>query len=138
MRRSRRWRKPTGFSRPPPRRPPLALVAEQPCFIQADHSTAMCPILMQAGARSWWSPYNVPGCNDYSPWLRRTPATTNREGPVRLSYWKAVGLAQFCQHAPGVWATPSNLDEFISYAKDIDVWFARRLEIANWCLKQGY
>ena len=31
------------------------------------------------------------------------------------------------------------MDEFISYAKGYrDVWFARRLEIANWCLKQGY
>jgi hypothetical protein len=31
------------------------------------------------------------------------------------------------------------MDEFISYAKGFpDVWFARRLEIATWCLKQGY
>ena len=31
------------------------------------------------------------------------------------------------------------MDEFITYAKGFpDVWFARRLEIANWCLSQGY
>jgi hypothetical protein len=31
------------------------------------------------------------------------------------------------------------VDEFIRYAKGFaKVWFARRIEIANWCLEKGY
>lgn len=31
------------------------------------------------------------------------------------------------------------VDEFIRYAKGFPkVWFARRIEIANWCLKNGF
>ena len=31
------------------------------------------------------------------------------------------------------------IDEFIRYAKGFPkVWFARRIEIANWCLEKGY
>ena len=34
---------------------------------------------------------------------------------------------------------PKIIDEFIRYAKGFPkVWFARRIEIANWCLEKGY
>jgi allantoinase len=46
------------------------------------------------------------------------------------------------QHAPLVSGIPYRakiIDEFIKYAKGFPhVWWARRMEIANWWLERGY
>jgi allantoinase len=93
-------------------------------------------------------PYNVPGCNDYSTYgSGRTPRDLLQimKDQFDYLYWEgqqgspkywAVNLHPFVSGVP---YRTKIMDEFITYAKSFpDVWFARRLEIANWCLKQGY
>jgi hypothetical protein len=125
-------------------------VAEQACFVWwADPLNSDVPYSLDAGGRKVVVvPYNVPGCNDYSTYgSGRTPRDLLQimKDQFDYLYWEGE------QGSPKFWAVNMHpfvsgvpyrtkiMDEFISYAKGYrDVWFARRLEIANWCLKQGY
>jgi peptidoglycan/xylan/chitin deacetylase (PgdA/CDA1 family) len=128
----------------------LELVAEQKCFIWwADPLNCDVPYTVAAGGRKVVVvPYNVPGCNDYSTYgSQRTPRDLLQimKDHFDYLYWEGQ------QGSPKYWAVNMHpfvsgvpfrtkiMDEFITYAKGFsDVWFARRLEIANWCLEQGY
>jgi peptidoglycan/xylan/chitin deacetylase (PgdA/CDA1 family) len=144
--------KPTGYLSPGHSSTPhtLELVAEQKCFVWwADPLNSDVPYSLDAGGRKVVVvPYNVPGCNDYSTYgSGRTPRDLLQimKDQFDYLYWEgeqgspkflAVNMHPFVSGVP---YRTKIMDEFISYAKGFpDVWFARRLEIATWCLKQGY
>ena len=93
-------------------------------------------------------PYNVPGCNDYSTYgAGRTPRDLLRimKDQFDYLYWEgeqgAPKFFAFNLHpfVSGVPFRTKIIDEFIRYAKGFPkVWFARRIEIANWCLEKGF
>jgi hypothetical protein len=72
-------------------------------------------------------------------------SSADHEGPVRLSLlggeqgspkYFAFNLHPFLTGVP---YRTKIVDEFIKYAKGFpDVWFAKRIEIAEWCLKKSY
>jgi peptidoglycan/xylan/chitin deacetylase (PgdA/CDA1 family) len=144
--------KPTGYLSPGHSSTPhtLELVAEQKCFVWwADPLNSDVPYSLAAGGRKVVVvPYNVPGCNDYSTYgAGRTPRDLLQivKDQFDYLYWEGEqGSPKFLalNMHPFVSGVPYRtriMDEFISYAKGFrDVWFARRLEIATWCLKQGY
>jgi len=144
--------KPTGYLSPGHSSTPhtLDLVAEQSCFVWwADPLNSDIPYTVEArGRRVAVVPYNVPGCNDYSTYgSGRTPRDLLQimkdhfdylywEGEQGFPKYWAVNLHPFVSGVP---YRTKIMDEFIRHAKGYpDVWFARRLEIADWCLKQGY
>jgi len=144
--------KPTGYLSPGHSSTPhtLELVAEQKSFVWwADPLNCDVPYSLEAGGRKVMVvPYNVPGCNDYSTYgTGRSPRDLLQimkdhfdylyfEGEQGSPKYWAVNLHPFVSGVP---YRAKIMDEFMTYAKSKkDVWFARRVEIANWCLKQGY
>ena len=93
-------------------------------------------------------PYNVPGCNDYSTYgTGRTPRDLLQimKDQFDYLYWEgeqgAPKYFAFNLHpfVSGVPFRTKIIDEFIQYAKGFPkVWFARRIEIAEWWLQKGY
>jgi urate oxidase len=93
-------------------------------------------------------PYNVPGCNDYSTYgAGRTPRDLLQimKDQFDYLYWEGEqGAPKFfafnCHpFVSGVPFRTKIIEEFIRYAQGFPkVWFARRIEIANWCLEKGY
>ena len=93
-------------------------------------------------------PYNVPGCNDYSTYgSGRTPRDLLQimKDQFDYLYWEgeqgAPKYFAFNLH-PFITGVPYRakiVDEFIKHAKGHpDVWFAKRIEIAEWTLQKGY
>jgi hypothetical protein len=93
-------------------------------------------------------PYNVPGCNDYSTYgTGRTPRDLLQimKDQFDYLYWEgeqgspkffAFNLHPFVSGVP---YRTKIIEEFIRYAQGFaDVWWAKRIEIAEWCLKKGY
>ena len=76
------------------------------------------------------------------PWEVWPENFATRESHQRSSHRAPPANAAFSKNMAAVSGVPYRtkiMDEFIGYAKGFpDVWFARRLEIATWCLKQGY
>ena len=127
----------------------LDLVAEAGFVWWADPLNSDIPYTVEAGGRKVAVvPYNVPGCNDYSTYGGgRTPRDLLQimKDQFDYLYWEgeqgAPKFFAFNLHpfVSGVPYRTKIIDEFIKYAKGFtDVWFARRLEIANWVLEQGY
>jgi allantoinase len=144
--------KPTGYLSPGHSSTPhtLELIAEAGCFLWwADPLNSDVPYVVDVkGKKIVVIPYNVPGCNDYSTYgSGRTPRDLLQimKDQFDYLYWEGE------QGSPKYWVVNMHpfvsgvpyrtkvMDEFIQYAKGFsDVWFARRREIAEWCLKQGY
>ena len=93
-------------------------------------------------------PYNVPGCNDYSTYgTGRTPRDLLQimKDQFDYLYWEgeqgspkffAFNLHPFVSGVP---YRTKVIEEFIRYAQGFaGVWWAKRIEIAEWCLKKGY
>ncbi len=127
----------------------LELVAEAGFVWWADPLNSDVPYTVEAAGRKVAVvPYNVPGCNDYSTYGGgRTPRDLLQimKDQFDYLYWEgeqgAPKFFAFNLH-PFVSGVPYRtriIDEFIKYAKGFsDVWFARRIEIANWTLEQGF
>ena len=144
--------KPTGYLSPGHSSTPhtLDLVAEAGSFVWwADPLNSDIPYTVAArGRKIVVIPYNVPGCNDYSTYgTGRTPRDLLQimKDQFDYLYWEGergspkywtMNLHPFVSGVP---YRTKVMDEFITYAKGFSgVWFARRIEIAQWCLKQGY
>jgi allantoinase len=143
--------KPTGYLSPGHASTPntLELVAEAGFVWWADPLNSDNPYLLEArGRKVVVVPYNVPGCNDYSTYgTGRTPRDLLQimKDQFDYLYWEgdqgAPKYFAFNLH-PFVSGVPFRtriIDEFIKYAKGFPkVWFAKRIEIAEWWLQKGY
>ena len=143
--------KPTGYLSPGHASTPntLELVAEAGFVWWADPLNSDNPYTVEhKGKKVVVVPYNVPGCNDYSTYgTGRTPRDLLQimKDQFDYLYWEGEqGAPKFfafnCHpFVSGVPFRTTIIDEFIRYAKGFsDVWFARRVEIANWYLEKGY
>lgn len=127
----------------------LDLVAEAGFVWWADPLNSDNPYTLQAkGKKVVVVPYNVPGCNDYSTYTSaRTPRDLLQimrdqfdylywEGEQGVPKYFAFNLHPFVSGIP---YRTKIIEEFIQYARSFPkVWFARRIEIANWWLEKGY
>jgi allantoinase len=143
--------KPTGYLSPGHASTPdtLGLVAEAGFVWWADPLNSDVPYTVEAGGRKVVVvPYNVDGCNDYSTYGKgRSPRALlqimkdqfnylYREGERGSPKFFAFNMHPFLSGVP---FRAQIIEEFIQYAKGFsDVWFARRIEIANWWLEKGY
>jgi peptidoglycan/xylan/chitin deacetylase (PgdA/CDA1 family) len=143
--------KPTGYLSPghisTPNTPEL--VAEAGFVWWADPLNSDNPYTIEArGRKIVVVPYNVPGCNDYSTYgSGRTPRDLLQimKDQFDYLYWEGEqGSPKFfafnCHpFVSGVPYRAKIIEEFIRYAQGFSkVWFARRIEIANWILEKGY
>ncbi len=144
--------KPTGYLSPGHASTPHTpeLIAEAGCFVWwADPLNSDVPYSIEVkGKKIAVVPYNVPGCNDYSTYgTGRTPRDLLQimKDQFDYLYWEgeqgspkyfAFNLHPFITGVP---YRAKIVDEFIKYAKGHpDVWFAKRIEIAEWTLEKGY
>jgi allantoinase len=144
--------KPTGYLSPGHASTPHTpeLIAEAGCFKWwADPLNSDVPYTIEVkGKKIAVVPYNVPGCNDYSTYgTGRTPRDLLQimKDQFDYLYWEgeqgspkyfAFNLHPFITGVP---YRAKIVDEFIKYAKGHpDVWFAKRIEIAEWTLKKGF
>ena len=128
----------------------LDLIADQKCFVWwGDPLDNDVPYSVEAlGRKIAVVPYNVPGCNDYSTHgSGRTPRDLLQimKDQFDYLYWEGEqgSPKYFAMNThPFVSGIPYRtkiMDEFITYSKGFrDVWFVRRIDIAEWCLKKGY
>jgi len=127
----------------------LDLVAEAGFIWWADPLNSDNPYTVEArGRKIVVVPYNVPGCNDYSTYgTGRTPRDLLQimKDQFDYLYWEGEqGQPKFFAFNlhPFVSGVPYRtriIDEFIKYAKGFPkVWWARRIEIANWWLEKSY
>jgi allantoinase len=144
--------KPTGYLSPGHASTPhtLDIIADAGCFKWwADPLNSDVPYTVESrGKKIAVVPYNVPGCNDYSTYgAGRTPRDLFQimKDQFDYLYWEgehgspkyfAFNLHPFLSGIP---YRTIIIDEFIKYAKGhAGVWFAKRIEIAEWCLEKGY
>ena len=144
--------KPTGYLSPGHASTPhtLDIIAEAGCFKWwADPLNSDVPYTVEArGKKIAVVPYNVPGCNDYSTYgSGRTPRDLFQimKDQFDYLYWEgeqgspkyfAFNLHPFLTGVP---YRTIIVDEFIKYARGhAGVWFAKRIEIAEWCLEKGF
>jgi allantoinase len=143
--------KPTGYLSPGHASTPntLDLVAEAGFLWWADPLNSDNPYTVEArGRKIIVVPYNVPGCNDYSTYgTARTPRDLLQimKDQFDYLYWEGEqGSAKFFAFnthpfVSGIPYRTKIIDEFIKYAKGFPhVWWAQRMEIANWWLEKGY
>jgi allantoinase len=127
----------------------LDLVAEAGFIWWADPLNSDNPYTLEARSRKVVVvPYNVPGCNDYSTYgTGRTPRDLLQimKDQFDYLYWEGEqGYPKFFAFnlhpfVSGVPYRTKVIEEFIRYAQGFPrVWFARRIEIANWWLERGY
>ncbi|MCH7912482.1 MAG: polysaccharide deacetylase family protein [Deltaproteobacteria bacterium] len=93
-------------------------------------------------------PYNIAGCHDYSTYgTARTPRDLLQIWKDQFDYLYMEGERGFPKFfsinlhpfVSGVPYRSKVTDEFLQYIKGFPkVWFARRIEIANWWLEKGY
>jgi peptidoglycan/xylan/chitin deacetylase (PgdA/CDA1 family) len=93
-------------------------------------------------------PYDVPGCTDYSTYgAGRTPRDLLQimKDQFDYLYWEGEqGFPKFFSYnlhpfVSGVPYRTKVIEEFIRYAQGFPkVWFARRIEMANWWLEKRY
>ena len=127
----------------------LHLVAEAGFVWWADPLNSDNPYSVEVdGRKIVVVPYNVPGCNDYSTYgSGRSPRDLlqimkdqfdylYREGEQGYPKFFAFNCHPFVSGVP---YRTKIIEEFIQYAKGFPkVWFARRIEIADWWLEKGY
>jgi peptidoglycan/xylan/chitin deacetylase (PgdA/CDA1 family) len=143
--------KPTGYLSPGHASTPntLELVVDAGFVWWADPLNSDNPYTVEhKGKKVVVVPYNVPGCNDYSTYgAGRTPRDLLQimKDQFDYLYWEGEqGAPKFfafnCHpFVSGVPFRTKIIEEFIRYAQGFPkVWFARRIEIANWCLEKGY
>ncbi len=127
----------------------LELVAENGYTWWADPLNDDVPYTLKADGRDIVViPYNIAGCHDYSTY------TTPRTPRDLLQIWKdqfdylyeegergypkffSINLHPFVSGVP---FRSKIVAEYLDYVKSKPrVWFARRIEMANWWLEQGY
>lgn len=93
-------------------------------------------------------PYNLAGCHDYSTYTGpRTPRDLLQIWTDQFDYLYAEGERGYPKFfsinlhpfVSGVPYRAKIISEFLDYVKNKpNVWFARRIEMANWWLEQGY
>ncbi len=93
-------------------------------------------------------PYNIAGCHDYSTYgTARTPRDLLQIWKDQFDYLYMEGERGFPKFfsinlhpfVSGVPYRSKVIEEFLQYIKGLPkVWFARRIEIANWWLEKGY
>lgn len=144
-------RKPTGYLSPGHASTDhtLGLVAEAGFAWWADPLNSDNPYTVESGGKKVVVvPYNVPGCNDYSTYgTGRSPRDLLQimKDQFDYLYWEgeqgspkffAFNLHPFVSGVP---YRTKIIEEFVRYAQGYpDVWWAKRIEIAEWCLKKGY
>jgi len=143
--------RPTGYLSPGHASTPntLDLVAEAGFVWWADPLNSDNPYVVEARRRKVVVvPYNVPGCNDYSTYgTARTPRDLLQimKDHFDYLYWEGEqGYPKFFAFnlhpfVSGIPYRAKIIEEFIRYAQGHSkVWFAKRIEIANWWLEKGY
>lgn len=127
----------------------LDLVAEAGFIWWADPLNDDIPYTLSSGGRKIVViPYNVQGCNDYSTYATaRTPRDLLQilKDQFDYLYWEGgQGFPKFISinlhpFVSGIPYRAKLIEEFVRYTQGFPkVWFARRIEIANWWLEKGY
>lgn len=127
----------------------LELVAENGYTWWADPLNDDVPYTLSANGRDIVViPYNIAGCHDYSTYTAaRTPRDLLQIWTDQFDYLYAEGERGYPKFfsinlhpfVSGVPYRAKIVSEFLDYVKSKPrVWFARRIEIADWWLEKGY
>ena len=127
----------------------LGLVAENGYTWWADPLNDDVPYTLSADGRDIVViPYNIAGCHDYSTYTApRTPRDLLQIWTDQFDYLYAEGERGYPKFfsinlhpfVSGVPYRAKIVSEFLDYVKSRPrVWFARRIEIAEWWLEKGY
>ena len=127
----------------------LELVAENGYTWWADPLNDDVPYTLSADGRDIVViPYNIAGCHDYSTYTGpRTPRDLLQIWTDQFDYLYAEGERGYPKFfsinlhpfVSGVPYRAKIVSEFLDYVKSKPrVWFARRIEIAEWWLEKGY
>lgn len=127
----------------------LELVAENGYTWWADPLNDDVPYTLSANGRDIVViPYNIAGCHDYSTYTAaRTPRDLLQIWTDQFDYLYAEGERGYPKFfsinlhpfVSGVPYRAKIVSEFLDYIKSKPrVWFARRIEIADWWLEKGY